>query len=320
MKTKLFLPLTLFSIILSGCNQSNSNIENYMKVISPAGAPAIAFYDQALSNTFETNSTTSNVLAQLSNDDYGMVVFDFYNGLKSIKKNNSPYKLAKIITGGNLYLVGIDTDKEPTKDSKIVSFGENLIPDLAFKHIYGEEIANATKYVNAVSDAGAVLASGMHEGEKVDYVVVAQPVLFSVMNNQNAPTYGKLNVISCFKDEWKEKTGQDAIPQAGVFVNYDYYVNHKNYFEEQFALLDERIETAIDDPLTVKTTMDEQLPNLDDQAAFFGFNSNVAYNVQSNKDTPNGFALVRPDETVDINAFFTVLGVEEDYSDYILTK
>ena len=95
MKTKLFLPLTLFSIILSGCDKSNSNIENYMKVISPAGAPAIAFYDQALSNTFETNSTTSNVLAQLSNDDYGMVVFDFYNGLKSIKKNNSPYKLAK---------------------------------------------------------------------------------------------------------------------------------------------------------------------------------------------------------------------------------
>lgn len=318
MKNKLILPITLLGLTLTSCNTGDNAIEDYMRVISPSGAPAIAFYNQGTSETFETNSTPSNVLAQLNNDDYGMVVFDFYNGLNNLKKNNGDYKLAKILTGGNLYLVGIENDKTPEPGDKIVSFGENLIPDLAFKKIYDEEITKNVSYVNGVSDAQAVLASGMYQGEKVDYVLIAQPALFATMNNKEVPTYGKLNVVASIKDEWFKKTGQAAIPQAGLFVHNDYYVNHKEYFDEQFALIDERIETAIDDPLTVKKVMDEQISDLTEQQKIFGFNSNVAYNVQNSKDTPNGFALVRPEEEIDLNAFFDAIGVDQNFDDYIL--
>lgn len=316
MKKNVILGFVVLTSLLAGCTPKE--ILPYMKTISPSGAPAIAFYDQGTSGTFETNQTPANVLAQLSTDDYGMVVFDFYNGLKNLKANNGHYKLARIITGGNLYLVGIDKTNQPTSDDKIVSFGEGLIPDLAFKYLYREnqDIIDNTSYVASTSEAGAILASGMYEGEKVDYVVVAQPVLSTIMENEKAATYNHLTVIASFKDMWKEETGQSGIPQAGLFVNMNYYNEHKEYFENQLEDLRDNISTCIKNPLVMKQTMDEQL-SLEDQQKLFGFNSNIAYKVQSSQDTPNGFALLE-ENNLDINKFFEILGITEDYSDYIL--
>ena len=140
------------------------------------------------------------------------------------------------------------------------------------------------------------------------------------MSNQNAPTKGKLTVVASLREKWKETYNQDAIPQAGLFVNMNYYNLHQDYYTDQLALLDQRIETAIDDVETVKRVMDEQISSLDEQKNFFGFNSNVAKNVQSSTQTPNGFALVNADEAsnIDIEAFLNTLGIEEDYSSYIL--
>ena len=318
MNYKKGLLLAVVPLMLGSCQPTG--VQPYQKTISPAGAPAICFYDQGNTGTFFTNSKPANVLAELSTDNYGMVVFDFYNGLKAIKSNNLNYKLARILTGGNLYLVGIDKTEAPTKDDHIVSFGQGLLPDLAYKKLYSEDIVNATTYVNAVTDAQAVLASGKYEGEDVDYVLIAQPALFATMSNQNAATRGRLTVIESLRTKWKETFNQDAIPQAGLFVNTTYYNANKQYFDEQFALIDQRIETAIEDVETVKRIMDNQIPSLDDQKNFFGFNSNVAKNVQSSPATPNGFALVNSSEAenIDISAFLNALGVEEDYSSYIL--
>lgn len=301
--------------LLTGCRGNDATIENWEKTYSPAGAPAIAFYDQAKTGLFETNTTPANVLAQLQADNYGMVVFDFYNGLKSLKANDGHYKLAKILTGGNLYLVGINKTTAPTAGDYIVSFGQNLLPDIVYKNIYGEDIASATHYVNSVSDAQGVLTSGLHEGSQVDYVVIAQPALFAVTHNSAAATYGQTTVIANLRTEWEVKTGQTAFPQAGLFINTNYYTEHKAFFDDQLALIDERIDTCISDPTTMKEYMDADLTS-DEQKAFFGFNSQIAYNVQ--KDDANGFALVSGEETVDVSAFLASIGVNEDYTDYIM--
>lgn len=315
MKNKLLVATSLLTMVLTACNNQTSTVQNWEKTISPAGAPAIAFYDQATTGKFETNATPSNVLAQLQADNYGMVVFDFYNGLKSLKTNEGHYKLARIITGGNLYLVGINKTTEPTADDYIVSFGKNLLPDVVYREIYGADIAEATHYVAGVSDAQGVLVSGLHEGNAVDYVLIAQPALFAAKQNAQAATFDNLTVISSLRDKWEAKTGQTAVPQAGLFINMNYYEGHRNYYEDQLALIDERIETAIEDPTTIKTTMDAQL-TVDEQKTFFGFTSAIAYNVQ--KDDANGFALVSGDEEINIPEFFEAIGITEDYSNYIL--
>ncbi len=320
---KIILPIVVIAALLSSCTTEtidSSSVDGssiYNKIYSPTGAPAIAFYDQGTNSNFETNQTPANVLAQLTQDNYGMIVFDFYNGLNTLLNYEGHYKLARIITAGNLYLVGINKTTQPTSDDYIVSFGEGLIPDLAYKYLYDDEIVANTSYVSSTTEAGAVLAAGIYQGEAVDYVVVAQPTLNTILNNEDAATYGQLTVIASFKDMWYEKTGQNGIPQAGLFINMNYYEQYQSYYDEQLALLDDRIDTCINDPITMKSVMDSQLSE-DEQSLLFGFTSSVAYNVQANEETPNGFALLGSDETIDISAFFSILGITTDYSDYIL--
>ncbi len=319
MKKNVLMPLFAAALLLTSCgnadnNKSTSEVDNYQPTImTPSGAPAICFYDQGNNNKFSAEEAT-NVKAELLKNDTDLVVFDFYNGLKLIKANNAKYKLARILTGGNLYLVGINKTTLPSDDDYIVSFGEGLLPDIAYKEIYGD---NVDAYVPSAKETAAVLSSGLYNGNNVDYVITAQPVLFAQMNNKDASTYGNLHVVEAIKDSWKELTGQEILPQAGLFVRDDYYKDHQGSYENEIALLDERIETAIDDPQTVKDVMNEN-QSLEQQAATFGFNANVAYGVQASKDTPNGFALVKGDVEVDLSAFLSAVGDDTDYSDIML--
>lgn len=316
---KYSLTITLFSLALAACAPSGGSSQTTpldIKFISPSGAPSIIFYEEALNGKLETNSTPSIVGAQLQKDEHTGVVFDFYNGLKSIKTNNADYKLARIITGGNFYLVGINNTDAPTKDDYIVSFGQGLLPDLVYRSIYGDEIADATHYVPGVGDAGAVLEAGLHEGNQVDYVLVAQPVLFSKMSTSSIKD--SLTVVASLRDLWKDKTGQDAIPQAGLFINQTQYKNHSQQIDDYLESLEDSVMTCIEDPTTMKQKI-EEVGDADAQKAMFGFTSAVAFNVQ--KDNANGFALVSTEEadTIDIDAFLESIGKgDEDYSDYIM--
>ena len=76
--------------------------------------------------------------AVTKNSDF--IVFDSVNGVKLSKANQNAYKLVRMVTFGNLYIVstGNDEDNTLSNDDYIVSYGENLVPDLAFKAVYGE--------------------------------------------------------------------------------------------------------------------------------------------------------------------------------------
>lgn len=318
MKKSLFVSSFLLVAILASSCSNGSNYDNvYNKIISPTGAPTIVFYDESLSKNLTTNSVPSNVGAQLQDDNYGIVVFDFYNGLNSIKKNNADYKLARIITGGNLYLVGIGKSAEPTGDDYIVSFGENLLPDLVYRHIYSQEVVDATHYVSGVSDIGPILLTGLHNGNKVDYVVIAQPVLYSIVSQMDAETKASLNIVS-LRDKWAEKTDlSPVIPQAGLFIHTKMYDAHKAYFDGFLDNLDDYILTCIESPEDMKNGLDNY-GGVEEQKNLFGFTSTVAYNVQSNGQ--NGFALVDAElhDNLDIDSFLSELGIEYDYNDYIM--
>lgn len=316
MKYKLFALLPIFTATLAACGSPNNNSGEYtLSFIAPTGAPTVAFYDAATKGLLTTNSTPPIVGAQLQNDQYDGVVFDFYNGLKSIKNNEGDYKLVRIITGGNFYLVGINKTIEPTKDDYIVSFGENLLPDLVYKSIYGEEIANATHYVNGVADCGGILESGLHNGNKVDYVLVAQPVLFAKLSQ--SPIKEQLTVVASLRDKWEEKTGQTAIPQAGLFINTTKYNEHESVFNGFLDEFEDAINTCIEDPSTMKTAI-ESIGDNEAQSNLFGYTAAVAYNVQ--KDNANGFALVSSEDHAELNIqdFLNALGKSnENYDEYI---
>lgn len=321
--TKRIIVLPIISIMLAGCS-GNTPVEN-VKTICPTGAPALAFYDQGVNADFVTSSTPTNVLAELQKNDYDCVVFDSINGLKSIKKNSANYQLAKIITGGNFYLacIGKEADAEgnyplPTSDDVVVSFGQNLIPDLVYSRLCSEywHIENNAKYVASVADALAVLVSGKYSGGDADYVFIAEPALTTAINKTDAATYGKVGVVKNIRSEWKAYSGQDGLAQAGIFVNKDSIVNKEAKLKEYMRSLESRIDIAIKNPTTVKATMDAHLTTAE-QASRFGFNSNIVSKVQANNN--NGFGLVSPSETIDVNAFLTSLGQETFGSEYFVT-
>lgn len=313
MNKKILILLPLVALV-TACDGASSigGDEAPLTFISPAGAPALAFYDQGSNANYITNSTATNVAAELQNNNYDIVIFDSISGLTSIKRNNLDFKLAQIITGGNFYLAGIDVadGAMPDENSYVVSFGENLIPDLVWQTLCNEywHIDIETHYVGSNSDAQAVLASGLHNGNSVDYVFIAQPALYATMNNASAATYGKVSIIKNIREEWKQYSNQDGIPQAGVFVRSSVLESKPNNLKTFFSDLNTRLITAINDPQAVKDAMNVYSEDLVEQVNRFGFNANVMYNVQ--KDNANGFGMVAPSEVISVNDFIESLNNE----------
>lgn len=126
----------------SDSNQSASSAtmtDLQFKVVSPQGAPAAALAQYAKSSNLEITQP-AQVQAAFTKGDADFIVFDSVNGLKLSAKNDNNYKLVRMVTYGNLYVVstGNDEDNEFTRDDYVVSYGQGLVPDLAFKAVYGE--------------------------------------------------------------------------------------------------------------------------------------------------------------------------------------
>ena len=205
----------LLSLLLTSCNVDSSSL----KIISPTGAPALAFYNHSLNSNYETNSTPSNIVSMMnSSSDYDVVVIDTVSGIKAIEKG-APYKIAATITFGNFYIASTGNDDNNTfeKEDTIVIFGQNQTPDLLFKYIYGE--GYNIEYVTNVQDAAKCLAAGknMITGSTVDYVFIAQPALYTILNNKDAKTYGKASIHINIQDEYFRKSGNNVV-QASIFV------------------------------------------------------------------------------------------------------
>lgn len=117
-------------------NEYNKSF-NFPKVTVPKGGPSFVFTKYAINDNLNIASPDI-VSAQFTSKESDFIVFDSVNGIKLSKKNNDSYKICRLITFGNLYLVstGFDEDKKISSDDIILSYGENLIPDLVYKSLY----------------------------------------------------------------------------------------------------------------------------------------------------------------------------------------
>ena len=108
-------------------------------VTTPLGAPSVVF-----SGYFDQSSVTItspvNVRQAFASKTSDFIVFDSVNGVKLSKANNNSYKLVRMLTFGNLYVVATGNDDNDHLDESdlIVGYGENLVPDLAFKAVYSK--------------------------------------------------------------------------------------------------------------------------------------------------------------------------------------
>ena len=308
MKKQLLTLTSSLLIAVTGCKGSGTPDQYNLSILCPKGGPTLALYNHVEETTYAQQPTL--VKAKFELNEYDVLVFDFYNGLKACKQYGN-YKLARIVTAGNLFLVGINHTEEPVSTSRIVSFGRGLLPDLAFNELYGA-LGARVDYVDGVSDIAPIMKTGKYAGENIDYVVVSEPVITTVFDSL-ADT-SKYTVFS-IREKWEEEKGEGhKIPQAGLFINTSAYSAHESVFDTFLSNLDNEIGSAISNPTLIK----EAFEKVGDEAAQkdkFSIDAQKAYKITLNG---NGVGIVKDYNKTDISSFLSDINIEEDYSSVIL--
>lgn len=107
-----------------------------LKIICPTGAPAVAFYNYAQSDKFETAAP----IPQFMTNNYDVIVAPTHGGIDKLVNANANYTMAATITFGNMYIISTGRDADNTMDAgdHVLFFSENDLPGKVFKYLYGD--------------------------------------------------------------------------------------------------------------------------------------------------------------------------------------
>lgn len=214
---KLISLLLMMSFILTGC--SSSKKVNEVKILTPNGAPALSLlsvYEDIQKNGEVKIVEGSDLLSSefvKQDSEYDAIIAPINLGCQLIAKGKTDYKLAGVLTWGNLYLV----ENKAIGNHQMAAFGEQAVPGkiLSIVKDSSDEMMNAKiTYYNAVSDVqGQVLAG------KVQYALMAEPAATATIAKakQNGMS---LEIISSLQDlyQTKTKSTEAGYPQAAIFV------------------------------------------------------------------------------------------------------
>ncbi|MBS5112764.1 MAG: hypothetical protein KHZ15_08780 [Coprobacillus cateniformis] len=229
---KILLMLMMIGVILTGCSTSKSADE--MKILTPNGAPALSLvgvYEDVTKNgkinIVEGSDLVSSELMK-ADSEYDAIVAPINLGCQLLAKGKTDYKLAGVLTWGNLYLV----ENEGVQNNELAAFGEQAVPGMIFKLVKdsNDVMKNAkVTYYNAVSDVQAQVLAG-----KVQYALMAEPAATATIAKakQNVKT---IKNIASLQELYQKQTNskQAGYPQAAIFVK------NKEDVKELLVKLDE---------------------------------------------------------------------------------
>lgn len=275
----------LLVLILSSCKNNND-----LNIICPMGAPAITLVDYAKSGNVEITNTASNVKSAFATANYDIIIFDAINGLKLIKTQNAKYRLARILTNGNLFLVatGNDVDDKLTSDDYIVSFGENLIPDLIFKSVYKDKDIKISHYYPSAATAQSGLCSGYHEGNEIDYVILSEPFIHNAISNTSCKNKN-IKIIANIAQEFSSKNEEKnyrGFPQAGLFIlnKLEDDPSKKDTINSFLKTIDSRMLDLANNSASDTIAFLNKKYSLDQTKQLFGFSGSTLEELQKNKE------------------------------------
>lgn len=210
---KIFI-LVLMVLCLVGCSGTkNEEVVNEplsLSIVSPSGAPSLSLLDYIDDENMSIDIVDgSDVLqAEFSNGNVDVIIAPINLGAK-LSKATGNYKLAAILTWGNLHLVSTVSIEEAS-EKPVAAFGQAAVPGKVLGYLSDELGAFEFEWFNAVNEASAALLAG-------EYVsaVLAEPVLTMT----KAKSEVALNELMDIQELYKEKTGYSSYPQAALFIN-----------------------------------------------------------------------------------------------------
>ncbi len=260
MKNMFLLFFTLATILMLAACESDK--ERELKIMAPSGSPSLSqTYFQYTRPTIEGTDYTIDIVsgaeplsAAFISESHDIIFAPTNLGANLIATGDVPYRFAATVTWGNLYLVSTspintlaDVDGE-----EITLFGENATPDIITRSLLSEHDFDDEPSIRYVDSVQTALATLKTETEAI--VLLAEPVLSMGQHDME-----DLHVID-LQEAWREMTGKDAYPQAGIFVKdtlpadiVDVYLQH----------IETSVQMANEDPVLVAeyaTALDYDFP------------------------------------------------------------
>jgi len=236
---KKFLSLILIALLALTCTAC---AEEYVITASaPSGAPALALATIAVENpenfTFVAAETIS---AEFANQNSDFIIAPLNAGAKLYKAGKSTYKLAGVVSWGNLYIASQKEGftLEDLNGATVVLFGENTINASVVKYALEQNgIAPASiEYLGSAANTQSLLLS---DAEAI--VVTAEPALTAAKMKNAAITAYAVN------DLFKAATGYEGYTQAALFVKAETIEKHPEAVNSFIAAVEESCGKATTD-------------------------------------------------------------------------
>ena len=182
-----------------------------LKVTTPGGAPALALAAMAVENPGQyTTIAADTIAAAFAGKEADFIIAPLNAGAKLYKAGKSTYKLAAVVSWGNLFFAA--QKEQITEDDlkgSITLFGENTINASVVLYALKE---NGIEPAEVTYLAGAVDTQSLLLSDENAIVVTAEPALTAArMKNE------KITGISV-NELLKQANGMDGYTQAALFV------------------------------------------------------------------------------------------------------
>ena len=251
---KKFLSL-MMAVLLLTCTACAEAIP--FKASAPSGAPALALATLAVeapeNYTFVAAETIS---AEFANQQSDFIIAPVNAGAKLYKMGKSTYKLAAVVSWGNLFIASQKENftLEDLNGATITLFGENTI---------NAAVVNDTLAQNGITPAGVEYLAGAAQTQSLlltdpnAIVVTAEPALTAAkMKNDKITAYA-------VNDLYKAATGFDGYTQAALFVKAETIETQPEAVKAFLAQVEAACEKASSDveAVAVAAVTLEILPN-----------------------------------------------------------
>lgn len=210
---KKFLCAVLSMLLLLSCTALAE--EAVLTAAAPNGAPALALAMLAIEKpenfTFVAAETIS---AEFAKQEADFIIAPLNAGAKLYKMGKSTYKLAGVVSWGNLFFASQKEgfQMEDMNGATITIFGENTINASVVKYALEQSgiVPARIEYLASAANTQSLLLS-----DASAIVVTAEPALTAAKIKNSAVTGYALNEL------YKAATGYDGYTQAALFVKAD---------------------------------------------------------------------------------------------------
>ena len=202
-----------------------------LRVAAPEGTPALAIARLKTDNaTLAGHAMTYEVVApsliaaEMSGGKADVVIMPVNAGANLIRQG-ADYRLISVAVNGSLFMVGSTDDggaieRADIAGSKVACIGQGATPGLVFEYVMrfmGLETVAADRTPGENQVAVQYVADGpkaktLLENDTVDFAVVGEPAATTFKNAMG------LNAELDMQAAWKDATGEETYPQAGLFV------------------------------------------------------------------------------------------------------